>query len=126
MIPLTDEQTLKVKTKSGKEIELKYLTEFDDQVKYLELTKEEQEEIKEIESKATKNEKKISREIAYQILQNNRANNPKENLYLIDSYIDIFVIGGKKFRLFEKYEIYRLIQNNIVELTGLTVDEIKN
>jgi hypothetical protein len=138
MIPLTGEQTLMVKTKAGNEIELKYLTEFDNQVKYLDLTRKEKQErdcfithIKD-ELKIGSNEiidKEMDDKInllAYNKLIEDRESDPSKYLETIDCYIDVFVKGNTKFRLFEKYEVYRFIQDNIVELTGLTIDEVKN
>jgi len=146
MIPLTADQVLEVQDKTGRIYKLKYLTELDNQVEYLGLSKQEQTDRKKFRDKAKaelpKNatEEKINLR-AYELVLEERERNPKQHLSLYNSYIDIFVASwsgdgllpfpksGKPstaVRLFEKFSLYRLIQDNIEALTGLSLEEIKN
>ena len=146
MIPLTSDQCLEVKDKKGRVFRLKYLTELDNQVEYLNLSKQEQSEREKFRGIAKKElpknagEEKINLR-AYELLLEEREKNPRQHLSLYNSYINIFIAGwsgsgllpfpktGKPsdaIRLFEKFSLYRLIQENIAELTGLSLDELKN
>jgi hypothetical protein len=135
---------LSIRAKNGVVYHLKYLTELENQVKYIQLTNQEQEDRRKFFDKAKAELPKNAGEEktnlrAYEMLLKEREANPRQHLSLCNSYIDIFVIGwdggipfpksGKAsdgIRLFEKYALYRLIQENITELTGLVFDEAKN
>jgi hypothetical protein len=163
MIPVSEEQVLTVKDGKGREFQLKYLTEIDNQVKYMELTRQEEADIvrtiksipaKDIEAiKATvkrevkKEEERPAvishaiRERAFAILAAERKADLKGRFEFFNAYIDLFVVGWKggrllpfskteapssRLRLFEKYDVYRIVRDNLPELTGLSVDELKN
>jgi hypothetical protein len=139
-IPICDGVTLQVKDEKGRIYYLKYLIELDKQVRYLELTQREEESIsaliKGIEESApilpdgidTSIDSYI-RGLAWSQMQIERRKNTRKYLEDIDEYINIFVAGDNpalSMRLYEKFPVYRLIQENIGVLTGLTGDEIKN
>lgn len=146
MIPLTSSQFLEAKDENDNVFYLKYLTEIDNQVEYLKISQDEisarskfYEQAKSELPKKSPEEKINLR--AYELLIEDRQKNIAKHLVVCEGYINIFVVGWKgksllpfpekgkpstAIRLFEKYNLYRLIQNNIVELTGLTIDEIKN
>jgi hypothetical protein len=130
MIPICDKITLTVKDGKGREIKLKYLTELDKQVRYLELSdKEEAAIVAEMENLKNIEDEKERRIAAWLKIQNDRRKNIRAYLEEIDEYINIFVVGDNpaaSLRLYEKFPLYRIIQENIGTLTGLTEDEIKN
>jgi hypothetical protein len=130
MIPICDKITLTVKDGKGREIKLKYLTELDKQVRYLELSDREDAAITaEMDNLKNIEDEKERRIAAWLKIQNDRRKNIRAYLEEIDEYINIFVIGDNpaaSLRLYEKFPLYRIIQENIGVLTGLTEDEIKN
>ena len=146
MIPLTSDQQLTVPDDKGNKYEFKYLTALDDAVEFSALAKREREDREKFYKKAKaelpKNAGEKNIDIrAYELLIEDREANPRQYLSLCNTYINIFVVGwqGKGLlpfpksgkpadavRIFEKYKLYRLIQNNIAELTGLVFDEVKN
>jgi hypothetical protein len=145
MIPICNEQTLLVKDKAGREFRLKYLTELDNQVKYLELTKQQEEGIEKQMDKArialpVATEDDV-RGQAYVLYKEEQRTDVRAYMSMFDAYIDIFVAGwsGKgifpfpssgrpsaALKLYEKFPLYRMIQDNIGELTGLSEADIKN
>jgi hypothetical protein len=137
MIPLSEKQTLEVKDESGNVFRLKYLTESENQIRYMQLSDMEDDlrtELKEVckIEFPDLSDQEISVK-AYEKLIFSRRVNRTEHLKTIDEYIIIFLDswqGGKmlvdKLRLFEKITVYDLIRENLAELTGLTLVEIKN
>ncbi|MDD5363399.1 MAG: hypothetical protein PHN88_14830 [Ignavibacteria bacterium] len=137
-IPLCDKTHIHITDKQGREYNLKYLTEFDKQVKYLYLTQREEkaisdmEKIVEKEVPASDDAEKRADEIrleAWVRVQEERRNNIRKYLSDVDEYINIFVDGDNpaaSLKLYEKFPLYREIQANIGALTGLTGEEIKN
>jgi hypothetical protein len=142
MIPIC-EQTLDVKAGSGT-VSLKYLTDRDRQVRYLKITRQEQTDRERHKAAARTNlgdqatESEITLE-AYRLQVAERESSPEVAIDLIDSYIDLFVVGwdfsvpfpdngrpSAMFPIYAKFELYSLIRDNLDELTGLTVDEGKN
>jgi hypothetical protein len=142
-IPLCDEMRLSVKDEKVRTFHLRYLTELDKQVRYMELTGRESEEIEAIKKTLPLGEMTEDEQTAeaWDKLQENRRKDIRKYLSTIDEYINLFVCGwegaglfpfpenvepARALKLYEKFPLYRLIQENIGELTGLTGDEIKN
>lgn len=145
MIPICDKQVLTVTDDKGRTYQLRYLTELDREVKYLALAQREEQEIAECFDQARPlcsagaSEEEIRAE-AWKIIQERRRVDIRGYLETVDAYINLFVAGWKgpglfdypaenpagALKLYEKFPLYRLIQSNIGELTGLSGDDIKN
>jgi hypothetical protein len=146
-IPVCDKETMEAADEKGRVYSLKYLTEIDNQVRYLELTRKEEGAIaaatEEVEKdfpqsvpgnvsdvedakKLLEERKRAVRLAAWMKVQEAREKDTRKYLEEIDEYVAIFVDNPPRLRLYEKFPLYRLIQKNIGVLTGLTGEEIKN
>jgi hypothetical protein len=149
MIPLTGDQTVEVEVTRGKKITLRYLTDRQAQVKYHSLANASRdiyfESYASVEKRLSANGaipnpdevKKQAGEEASRIL----SSDPERMINRWAEYIDIFVSGwtgeslphfpatgspSSVLRYYDLKEIYDAVYANLVELTGLTVEEIKN
>ena len=148
MIPISAETTLAVvDDKTENTYYLRYLIENDKQAEYSALARAEKKQIDDIvatmpvlSDDATDEQRTNQRIEAYGKFR--EENIGSENNYeTMSKYIDIFVVGWKGPKLpsfptevkpstmlpfFKKIKLYNIVQEHIDELTGLSVDEIKN
>jgi hypothetical protein len=134
MIPIVEGQTLDVEVKElGLTLQLKYLTALDDEVRYSKILRK--------QSRLSDQFRGEGGKIDAEKYSAHQEEHPEEMLGVFADYIDTFVAGwsgpgvaalpaGTKpsaiLRYHHKYPVYQAIIEHIEELTGLTVDEVKN
>lgn len=143
MIPICDGQTLDVSF-GGVTYKLAYLTERSRMIQFEKLTRKERAMREPFLAKAREQagpdapEQAVSL-LAYEALSQHREEHPEDALEIASEYVDIFCVGwdapvafpadGRPSKMLRLYNLTRLsseVSRNLVELTGLTVDEAKN
>jgi hypothetical protein len=144
MIPILPDQTLD--HKDGETVySFRYLTEAQRMVEYRKICKtetDEREECLRLAKEIVLTEEPEIHAKAIEIMQQRRNENPVGFFAMYDAYINLFLAGwsgppnfpafpsdgnpARCFRYLDKVKMYNIIQDNIGELIGLNMAEIKN
>lgn len=150
MIPISDKQTVDHAEKNGVVYHLRYLTEIERIGEYRRIATAEQSErdsfipaaAEELKKKkvSDKERDELIRNLADNMLIKKRNSEPESSYKTFDSYIDLFLCGwsgiktkfpddgkpSKCFPMVSKLKMFRIIEEHLPELMGLTEIEIKN